>query len=237
MTDQQLASQWDADHRLAAITTLVSGALIILGTALVFTVGVGPIEALVNAGTAPAPFAVNLLAGVFLIVDVALLVFVVALAHTFSGANSFALSLTTGVATLATTSAATVHLIWGHIASALEFEAPPQVNQFATWLAANLWILPLFGLLVGATLVALALALRGSPFRVARRLGTASAVIGGVLVVLAPFTGFGPGALALAAVAEILLATAGISVLLVVALVTVGLLLFRSRHHEPVPVA
>ena len=237
MTDQQLASQWDADHRLAAITTLVSGALIIVGTALVFTVGSGAIEPLVLTGTAPGNFPVTMLAGVFLIVDVALLAFVVALAHTFSGGHSFALNLTTGVATLATTSAATVHLIWGHIASPFEFDAPPEVNQFATWLAANLWILPLFGLLVGATLVSLALVLRGSRFRVARRLGTASAVIGGLLVVLAPFTGFGPEAMALAAVAETLLATAGISVLLVVSLVTVGLLLFRSRHHEPVPVA
>jgi len=236
MTDQELASQWDADHRLAATTSLASGALVIVGTALVFTVGVGPIEALV-AGQAAGAFEVTVLASLLLIVDLALLVFIVALAHTFTEGRSFGLTVNTAVATLATTAAATVHLIWAHIASTPEVDAPAKVTQFATWLAVNLWMLPLFGLLVGATLLALALALHHSLFRVARRLGTAAAIVGGLLVLLAPFTGFGPGQPAFATVAETMLATGAISALLVVALVRLGLLLMRARRRAPVPIA
>ena len=44
MNDQELASHWDADHRFAAITTLASGLLVIVGTALFFTLGMGPAE-------------------------------------------------------------------------------------------------------------------------------------------------------------------------------------------------
>jgi hypothetical protein len=236
MTDQELASQWDADHRLAAATSLAAGALVVVGTALVFTVGMGPIEALV-AGQAAGAFEVTMLGGLLLIVDLALLVFVVAMAHTFSEGRSFGLTVTTAVATLATTAAATMHLIWVHMASTPEVEMPAQVTQFATWLAVNLWMLPLFGLLVGATLLALALALRHSALRVARRLGTAAALVGGLLVVLAPFTGFGPGQPAFAAVAETMLATGAVSALLLVVLVRLGLLLLRARRREPMPIA
>ena len=218
MNDQELASHWDADHRLAAITTLASGLLVILGTALFYTFGMGP-------GQVTAPIAVTMRGGLLLIVDVALLVVVVALAHTFSEGRSIGLTVTTGVATLATASAAAIHLVWVYLASNLEFEVPAQATQFATWLALNLWLMPLFGLLVGATLLALALALRASPFRFARRLGTASAVIGGLLVALAPFSGFAPDQSALVSVAATTLAAVGISVLLVVALVRLGLLL------------
>ena len=134
--------------------------------------------------------------------------------------------MTTGVATLATASAAAIHLVWVNLASNLEtMEVPAQATEFATWLALNVWLLPLFGLLVGATLLALALALRASPFRFARRLGTASAVIGGLLVALAPFSGYSPDQSALVMAAVITIATVGISVLLVVALVRLGLLL------------
>ncbi len=223
MNDQELASHWDADHRLAAITTLASGLLVIIGTALFFTLGMGP-AALVS-GQAAGPMAVTMLGGLLLIVDVALLVVVVALAHTFSEGRSIGLTVTTGVATLATASAAAIHLVWANLASTLEFEVPAQATQFATWLALNLWLMPLFGLLVGATLLALALALRASPFRFARRLGTASAVIGGLLVALAPFSGYAPDQSALVMAAVITIATVGISVLLVVALVRLGLLL------------
>ena len=219
MNDQELASHWDADHRLAAITTLASGLLVILGTALFYTFGMGP-------GQVTAPIAVTMLGGLLLIVDVALLVVVVALAHTFSEGRSIGLTVTTGVATLATASAAAIHLVWVNLASNLEtMEVPAQATEFATWLALNVWLLPLFGLLVGATLLALALALRASPFRFARRLGTASAVIGGLLVALAPFSGYSPDQSALVTAAVITIATVGISVLLVVALVRLGLLL------------
>ena len=225
MNDQELASHWDADHRLAAITTLASGLLVILGTALFFTVGMGPAEAL-GSGQAAGPMAVTMLGGLLLIVDVALLVVVVALAHTFSEGRSIGLTVTTGVATLATASAAAIHLVWVNLASNLEtMEVPAQATEFATWLALNVWLLPLFGLLVGATLLALALALRASPFRFARRLGTASAVIGGLLVALAPFSGYSPDQSALVMAAVTTIATVGISVLLVVALVRLGLLL------------
>ena len=224
MNDQELASHWDADHRLAAITTLASGLLVIIGTSLFFTLGMGPAEALVS-GQAAGPMAVTMRGGLLLIVDVALLVVVVALAHTFSEGRSIGLTVTTGVATLATASAAAIHLVWVYLASNLEFEVPAQATQFATWLALNVWLLPLFGLLVGATLLALALALRASPFRFARRLGTASAVIGGLLVALAPFSGYAPDQSALVTVAVITIAAVGISVLLVVALVRLGLLL------------
>ena len=224
MNDQELASHWDADHRLAAITTLASGLLVIIGTALFFTLGMGP-AALVS-GQAAGPMAVTMLGGLLLIVDVALLVVVVALAHTFSEGRSIGLTVTTGVATLATASAAAIHLVWVNLASNLEtMEVPAQATEFATWLALNVWLLPLFGLLVGATLLALALALRASPFRFARRLGTASAVIGGLLVALAPFSGYSPDQSALVMAAVITIATVGISVLLVVALVRLGLLL------------
>ncbi|MFZ2481666.1 MAG: hypothetical protein WAW78_13500 [Propioniciclava sp.] len=224
MNDQELASHWDADHRLAAITTLASGLLVIIGTALFFTLGMGP-AALVS-GQAAGPMAVTMLGGLLLIVDVALLVVVVALAHTFSEGRSIGLTVTTGVATLATASAAAIHLVWVNLASNLEtMEVPAQATEFATWLALNVWLLPLFGLLVGATLLALALALRASPFRFARRLGTASAVIGGLLVALAPFSGYSPDQSALVTAAVITIATVGISVLLVVALVRLGLLL------------
>ena len=219
MNDQELASHWDADHRLAAITTLASGLLVILGTALFYTFGMGP-------GQVTAPIAVTMRGGLLLIVDVALLVVVVALAHTFSEGRSIGLTVTTGVATLATASAAAIHLVWVNLASNLEtMEVPAQATEFATWLALNVWLLPLFGLLVGATLLALALALRASPFRFARRLGTASAVIGGLLVALAPFSGYSPDQSALVMAAVITIATVGISVLLVVALVRLGLLL------------
>ena len=97
MTDQELASQWDADHRLAAITSLASGALVVLGTALVFTVGIGPVEALIADRTVH-PFEVTMVGGLLLIVDVALLVFVVALAHAFTQGRSFGLTVTTAVA-------------------------------------------------------------------------------------------------------------------------------------------
>ena len=224
MNDQELASHWDADHRLAAITTLASGLLVIIGTALFFTLGMGP-AALVS-GQAAGPMAVTMLGGLLLIVDVALLVVVVALAHTFSEGRSIGLTVTTGVATLATASAAAIHLVWVNLASNLEtMEVPAQATEFATWLALNVWLLPLFGLLVGATLLALALALRASPFRFARRLGTASAVIGGLLVALAPFSGYSPDQSALVMAAVTTIATVGISVLLVVALVRLGLLL------------
>lgn len=224
MNDQELASHWDADHRLAAITTLASGLLVIIGTALFFTLGMGP-AALVS-GQAAGPMAVTMRGGLLLIVDVALLVVVVALAHTFSEGRSIGLTVTTGVATLATASAAAIHLVWVNLASNLEtMEVPAQATEFATWLALNVWLLPLFGLLVGATLLALALALRASPFRFARRLGTASAVIGGLLVALAPFSGYSPDQSALVMAAVITIATVGISVLLVVALVRLGLLL------------
>ena len=224
MNDQELASHWDADHRLAAITTLASGLLVIIGTALFFTLGMGP-AALVS-GQAAGPMAVTMRGGLLLIVDVALLVVVVALAHTFSEGRSIGLTVTTGVATLATASAAAIHLVWVNLASNLEtMEVPAQATEFATWLALNVWLLPLFGLLVGATLLALALALRASPFRFARRLGTASAVIGGLLVALAPFSGYSPDQSALVMAAVTTIATVGISVLLVVALVRLGLLL------------
>lgn len=235
MTDQELAFQWDADHRLAATTALALGALVLLGTALVFTVGMGPIEALI-AGQPAAPFGVTVLGGLLLIVDVALLAFVVALAHAFTEGRSFGLTVTTAVASLATAAAAGVHLTWAHLATSPETEAPAQVTQFATWLAVNLWMLPLFGLLVGATLAALALALRHSPFRFARRIGTASAVIGALLLLLTPFSGFGPEQPAFIAVAAIMLSTGAISVLLLVALVRLGLLLAGSRRRASVPV-
>ena len=51
--------------------------------------------------------------------------------------------------------------------------------------------------------------------------------MGGILFLLAPFTGFAQDQLALGAVAMILVATVGISALLIAALVRLGLLLRR----------
>jgi len=101
--------------------------------------------------------------------------------------------------------------------------------QCATWLAVNLWVLPLYGLLVGATLLAVSLALRASEFAFARRLGTVSAALGSILCVLSPFSGFEPDQLALVAVATIGVATIGVLGLLLVALVRLGVLLRQTR--------
>jgi hypothetical protein len=232
MTDQELAARWDADHRLAATASFVSGLVVVVGTALMFSIGTVPVEAIVQGHTASA-FEVTLVTGLLLVIDIALLLFVVGLAHAFTEGRSFGLTATSAVVTLATTASATLHLTWGYVASSPEVDLPAEIVQFVTWLSVNLWLLPLFGLLVGATLLALTLALRTSSFRFARRLGTASAVVGGVLFVLAPFTGFEPNQQALGAVAAILLATVGISALLLVALVRLGMLLRKARHIQP----
>jgi hypothetical protein len=200
-----------------------------VGTASLFSVGLAPIEA-INQGQATSSFAVTLVAGLMLVVDVALLAFVVGLAHALTADRPFVLALTTAVAALATTASATLHLVWGNVAAALEVELPAGFVQFVTWLAASLWFLPLFGLLVGVTLLALSLALHASDFGFARRLGTASAVVGGVLCVLAPFTGYEPGQSAWVAVAVTMVAAVGISGLLLVALLRLGMLLRRARQ-------
>lgn len=232
MTDQELAAHWDADHRLAATVSFISGSVVVVGTALLFSVGMVPVEAIVQ-GHAASAFEVTMIAGLLLITDIALLLFVVGLAHALTEGRSFGLTATNAVVTLATTASAALHLTWGYVASSPETDLPAELVQFVTWLSVNLWLLPLFGLLVGATLVALSLALRTSTFRFARRLGTASAVVGGVLCVLAPFTGFGPDQQALVAVAAILVTTGGISALLLVALVRLGMLLRKTRQIEP----
>lgn len=232
MTDQDLAARWDADHRLAAVVALGAGVLVIVGTALMFTVGVGPMGEVVQ-GRPAAPFAITLVTGLLLLVDVALLVFVLGLAHALTEGASFGLTVTTAVATMATSASATVHLVAGYVVSSPEGSTAGLVT-FSGWLSANLWLLPLFGLLVGATLVALGLTLRTGPSRFGRRLGTASAVVGGVLIAVAPFTGAAPNEPAIAAVVAIFVATVGISALLAVALVRVGMLLARSRHVERV---
>jgi len=231
MTDQELAARWDADHRLAAIVSFVAGAVVVVGTALLFSIGLAPIEE-INQGQATSAFAVTLVAGLMILVDVALLAFVVGLGHALIEGRPFVLALSTAVATLATTASATLHLIWGNVAAALEMELPAGLVQFVTWLAANLWLLPLFALLVGATLLALSLALHTSDFKFARRLGTASAVVGGILCVLAPFTGYDPGQPAWLAVAVTMVAAVGISALLLVALVKLGMMLRVARPVE-----
>ena len=231
MTDQELAAHWDADHRLAATVSLVAGAVVAVGTGLLFTVGLAPIEA-INQGKSTSPFAVTMVAALMLLVDVALLAFVVGLAHALTEGRPFVLALSTAVATLATTVSAALHLVWGNVAAALEVGLPVGIVQFVTWLAANLWLLPLFALLVGATLLALSLALHFSDFRFARRLGTASAVVGGILCALAPFTGYEPGQPAWAMVVVTTVAVVGISALLLVALVRLGMMLRGVRHAE-----
>ena len=232
MNDKELAARWDADHRLAATASFVSGLVVVAGTALMFTIGTVPVEAIIQGQTASA-FEITLVTGLLLVIDIALLLFVVGLAHAFAEGQSFGLSAATAVVTLATTASATLHLTWGYVASSPEMALPNELVQFVTWLSVNLWLLPLFGLLVGATLLALTLALRTSSFRFAQRLGTASAVVGGILFLLAPFTGFGQDQLALGAVAMVLVATVGISALLVAALVRLGLLLRRQRQALP----
>ncbi len=228
MADQELATQWDADHRLAAVASFAAGMVVVVGAALWLTLGMA------LAGQTATAFLVTLVAGLLLITDVALLVFVVGLAHALTRPGSFGLVLTTAVASLATAVSATLHLLWGHLASVPKVEAdiPSGVADFVTWLALNLWLMPLFGLLVGATLLALAMALRASDFTLARRLGTASAVVGGILVVLGPFAGFSPDQSAIVAVIAILVAAVGISGLLAVALLRLGVLLWRSRGRS-----
>ncbi len=177
MNDKELAARWDADHRLAATASFVSGLVVVAGTALMFTIGTVPVEAIIQ-GQAASPFEITLVTGLLLVIDIALLLFVVGLAHAFAEGQSFGLSAATAVVTLATTASATLHLTWGYVASSPEMALPNELVQFVTWLSVNLWLLPLFGLLVGATLLALTLALRTSSFRFAQRLGTASARCG-----------------------------------------------------------
>lgn len=231
MTDQESAARWDADHRLAATTSFISGLVVVVGTALMFSVGTIPVEAIVAGNTAGA-FEITLVTGLLLVIDIALLLFVLGLAHAFTEGRSFGLTVTNAVVTLATTASATLHLTWGYVASTPEVDLPAELVQFSTWLSVNLWLLPLYGLLVGATLLALSMPLRSSSFRFSRRLGTASAVVGGVLFLVAPFTGYGHDQLALGAVAAILVTTVGISVLLLVALVRLGILLSGARKHR-----
>lgn len=230
MTDRELAAGWDAAHRQAAAVTFFAGLVILLGCLAWFS-SMETAGSLLE-GQQPSAFLVTLIAGILLIVDVALLVFVVALAHTFSAGRSLGLAVTTAVATLTTTTSAVLHLLWGYAVATPEVEGalPEGALQFLTWLALNIWLMPLFGLLVGATLLALSLALRGSDFRLARRLGMASLVIGALLCVLAPFTGFAPEQPAFAAVAAILVATAGIGALVLIALVRIGALLWGTRR-------
>lgn len=228
MTDRELAAEWDAAHRQAAAVTFFAGLVILLGCLAWFssmeTAGS------IMEGQQPSAFLVTLIAGILLIVDVALLVFVVALAHTFSAGRSLGLAVTTAVATLTTTTGAVLHLLWGYAVATPEVALSGTVVEFLTWLALNIWLMPLFGLLVGATLLALSLALRGSDFRLARRLSVACLVIGALLCVLAPFTGFSPEQPAFAAVAAILVAGGGIGALILVALVRIGALLWRTRR-------
>lgn len=232
MTDQQLATTWDADHRLAARVAFFAGVAMTVGAALWFTVGMEVGRQSVQ-GERPGAFAVTLVGGVLMLTDVALLVFVVGLAHAVSAARSFGLTVTTAVATLATTVAAALHLVWGYVAAAPEVElVSGEMVPFVSWLALNIYLLPLFGMLVGATLVALSLPLRGSRFRTARRLGTASLVVGGLLCVLGPFTGMTPEQPAIVAVAAILVACVGIAGLVLVALVWLGRLLWQARDSR-----
>ena len=168
MTDRELAAQWDPDHRLAALSSLVAGLVVVVGTVLIFSVALSPVEAIINGGTA-GTFGINVAAALLLAVDLCLLVFVVGLVHALSDHRSFAVTLVTAVATLTTTVSATIHLVWGYAASGAEVElAAPEVH-FITWLSANLWLMPLYGLLVGATLVGVALALHHSSLRLDRK--------------------------------------------------------------------
>ena len=227
VTDRELAAGWDAAHRQAATVTFFAGLVIILGCVAWF----GSMEAAgaMVDGQRPSPFLATLIAGILLIVDVGLLVFVVGLAHAFSS-RSFALALTAAVATLTTTTSAALHLLWGYAVATPEVALQEGAVEFLTWLALNIWLMPLFGLLVGATLLALGFALRGSDFRLARRLGLASLIIGALLVALAPFTGFSPEQSPFVAVAAILVSTGGIGALVLVALVRIGALLWRTRR-------
>ena len=104
-------------------------------------------------------------------------------------------------------------------------------------------MLPLFGVLVGATLLALALALHDSAFRFARRLAPASAVVGGLLCVLVidagsvdeepDQSGVAAQSGRLAAL-TVLVAVVGITVLLLAALIWLARMLWATRHQaEP----
>ncbi len=207
MNDQELTSTpWDADHRLAAITTLASGLLVIIGTALFFTLGMGPAEALVS-GQAAGPMAVTMLGGLLLIVDVRPSWSSVALAHTFSEGRSIGLTVTTGVATLATASAAAIHLVWVNLASNLGDDGGAGAGHRVRHVARPERVaLPLFALVGPHPRPACSLGPLRRPLPAvsrARAAPTASAVIGGLLVALAPFSGYSPDQSALVTAAVI----------------------------------
>ena len=240
MTDQEFIATWDADHRSAARITFVAGLVVALGAAVWLALMDPVASPLILGGRATSGFQIVLLAGILMLTDVALLEFVVGLAYTFTRGLSLGLVLTVGVATLATGVAGLLHLMWGYAVS-FEVDLPADFVHFTTWLGINLWMLPLYGLLVGATLLAVALALHHSELRFARLLGRGAAVVGAILCVLAPFTGFGDAGSAggpqddsaFVSVAMILLTLVGVVALLVAALVKLGMLLWGKRAAAP----
>ena len=100
MTDQELAAGWDADHRLAATVSFGAGLVIIVGVTAWFSLM--NVVGVAVEGQRPDAFLATLVAAILLIVDVALLVFVVCLAYTFSAGRAFGLAVAAAVAGLAT---------------------------------------------------------------------------------------------------------------------------------------
>ena len=132
-------------RRLAATVSFISGTVVVVGTALLFSIGMVPVEAIAQ-GHATDAFGVTMIAGLLLITDIALLLFVVGLAPSLTEGRSFGLTATNAVVTLATTASAVLHLTWGYVASSPDTDLPAELVQFVTWLSVNLWLLPLFGL-------------------------------------------------------------------------------------------
>ena len=92
-SDRELAARWDTDHRLAALVAFVAGLIAIAGAAVWFTLGMSVANPLVE-GRSSGVFEIGVVAGVLLLTDVALLVFVVGLAYAASASRSFGLTAT-----------------------------------------------------------------------------------------------------------------------------------------------
>lgn len=219
VTDKDLAKAWDADRRLAALVTFGSGVVAGVGVVLAMSVLPGGVAADTTSDSD-----VVLGTAWMLAVDIAVLVFMVGLAHVVASTRAFGEAVTIAVATLTTAIAATLHTVYGLTGSSTHADLPDWFTDHVAWLGRYIWLQQLYALPIGACLLALSLALRSSEFRFARRLAGPYAAVGGLSCVLAPV-----GVLA------IFTTCVAVPALFVLTLVLVGRLLWMTRtprRHE-----
>ena len=215
VTDRDLAAAWDADQRLAALVTFGSG--VVAGVGVVFVLGMSLLPGGLSI-TATIDSDVVFATACMLAVDIAVLVFMVGLAHVVTSTRAFGEAVTIAVATLTTAIAATLHTVYGLTGSSADL--PDWFTGHVAWMGSNIWLMVQYTPLIGACLLALSVALRSSEFPFARRLAGPYAAVGG-LCVLAPV--------------PIFTTCVAVPALFVLTLVRVGRLLWMTRtprRHE-----